>query len=71
LVLIAVGSAVGLPLAFLAARAAAALLYGTAPSDPFAYAVSAGVLVIVCAIAAYIPAFRASRLDPMLALRAD
>jgi predicted permease len=71
LLLVAVGSAIGLPLAFAAARAAGALLYGTAPSNPAAYAMSAGLLVIVCAIAAYIPAIRASRLDPMLALRSD
>ena len=71
LMLVAVGGSVGLPLAFLAARAAGALLYGTAPSDPAAYVASAGVLVMVCTAAAYIPAVRASRLDPTLAMRAD
>ena len=69
--LVVVGGVVGLPFAFLAARAVAGLLYGTAPSDPTAYAVAAGVLVAVCALAAYIPALRASRLDPMAALRSD
>ena len=66
-----VGGAVGLPLAFLAARAVGGLLYGTAPSDPVAYGTAVGVLVVVSALAAYIPAWRASRLDPVIALRTE
>jgi predicted permease len=71
LLLVLIGGAVGLPLAFLAARAVAALLYGTPPSDPVAYAAAVAVLVIVSAFAAFVPARRASRLDPMVALRAE
>jgi ABC-type lipoprotein release transport system permease subunit len=71
LLLVLVGGAVGLPFAFLAARAVRSLLYATAPSDPVAYGAAAGVLVVVGAFAAYIPAWRASRLDPMAALRAE
>lgn len=71
LLLVLVGGAVGLPFAFLVARAVGGLLYATAPSDPVAYATAAGVLVVVSAFAAYIPARRASRLDPMVALRAE
>jgi predicted permease len=71
LLLVLVGGAVGLPLALLAARAVRSLLYGTAPSDPVAYGTAVGVLVVVSAFAAYIPAWRASRLDPMIALRTE
>jgi predicted permease len=71
LLLVLLGGAIGLPLAFLAARAVGSLLYATAPSDPAAYAAAVGVLVVVSAFAAYIPARRASRLDPMEALRAE
>jgi predicted permease len=71
LLLVLVGGAIGLPLAFLAARAVGGLLYGTTPSDPVAYAAAAGVLVVVSAFAAYVPARRASRLDPIAALRTE
>jgi ABC-type lipoprotein release transport system permease subunit len=71
LLLVLVGGAVGLPFAFLAARAVGGLLYATAPSDPAAYGAAACLLVVVCAFAAYIPAWRASRLDPIAALRTE
>jgi putative ABC transport system permease protein len=71
LLLVLVGGAIGLPLAFLAARALGGLLYATPPSDPIAYGAAVGVLVTVSAFAAYIPAWRASRLDPMVALRTE
>ena len=71
LLLVLVGGAVGLPLALIAARAVTNLLYRTAPSDPVAYAVAGGLLVVVAMLAAYLPARRASRLDPMVALRSE
>jgi predicted permease len=71
LLLVLLGGAIGLPLAFVAARAVGGLLYATAPSDPVAYATAVGVLVAVSAFAAYIPARLASRLDPMIALRTE
>jgi putative ABC transport system permease protein len=71
LLLVLLGGAIGLPLAFVAARAVGGLLYATAPSDPVAYGTAVGVLVAVSAFAAYIPAWRASRLDPMIALRTE
>ena len=71
LLLVLLGGAIGLPLAFLAARALRGLFYGIAPSDSVSYATAAGVLIVVCACAAYIPAWRASRLDPIVALRGE
>ncbi len=71
LVPVLVGGAVGLPLAFLAARAIGGLLYATAPSDPVAYGAAVGVLVAVSALAAYSPARQASRLAPKVALRTE
>ena len=71
LVLVLVGGAIGLPLAAVAARRIGGMLYATPPSDPVAYAAAAGVLVVVCLLAAYVPAWRASRLNPTVALRAE
>lgn len=71
LVLVLVGGSIGLPLAFLAARAVGSLLYATAPSDPIAYGTAVSLLIVVSACAAYLPARRASRLDPMAALRTE
>jgi predicted permease len=71
LLLVFLGGAIGLPLAFAAARAVGGLLYGTVPSDPVAHGAAVGVLVVVATVAAYIPAWRASRLDPMVALRSE
>jgi predicted permease len=71
LLLVLLGGVIGLPLAFLTARAAGNLLYATAPSDPVAYGTAVAALVVASAFAAYMPARRASRLDPMIALRTE
>jgi len=68
LALVAVGAAIGLPLAFLAARSMRSLLYNVQASDPWSFAVGALILVVVAALAAYLPAHRASRIEPMVAL---
>jgi predicted permease len=68
LTLVAVGVLAGVPLAFFAGRAISALLFGVAPGDPAAFAVGALVLVAVSVLAAYLPAYRASRIEPMTAL---
>jgi predicted permease len=68
LALVLVGGLVGLPLAFAAGRGVAALLYGVAPADLVSFAAGSGVLVAVEAVAAYVPAYRASRISPMVAL---
>jgi putative ABC transport system permease protein len=70
-VLVAFGLAVGAILAMLAARAATALLFGLRPSDPATLLMAVCALAAVGAVASYLPARRASRLDPMAALRDD
>jgi predicted permease len=52
-------------------RVIASLLYGTTPSDPITYAGAVGLLLTVALIAGYVPALRASRIDPMSALRGE
>jgi ABC-type antimicrobial peptide transport system permease subunit len=48
-----------------------ALLYGVSALDPIAYAVAAGILLAMAAVACLVPAISASRVDPLRALRAD
>jgi ABC-type antimicrobial peptide transport system permease subunit len=70
-VLVAIGLAVGLPLALGAGRLIAAQLYGVSFWDPLAFAVAAGALALCAFIAAIIPATRAASISPMTALRTD
>jgi hypothetical protein len=71
LVLAGIAVAVGLAAAYLLSGLIASLLYGVQPIDvPTASAV-AGTMIIVAAVACLLPAWRASRLDPLAALRGD
>jgi hypothetical protein len=65
--LMLVGVGVGLPLALAAARFVASNFYGLKSSDPFTFAAATVTLLAVAALAAYLPARRASRVDPMVA----
>jgi predicted permease len=65
------GIVVGLIGSLAVARLVASLLFETSPSDPAAFAASAAILAAVAALAGYVPAHRASRVDPMTALRAE
>jgi putative ABC transport system permease protein len=63
------GIGVGLLLAWVAARAIAAALYGVGAADPLAWGTAVAVLLTSAALANYLPARRASRVDPSVALR--
>ncbi len=73
LLLVALGVAIGVPLALGGARFASSrisgLLFGISATDPVTIATAVSLLVAVAALAGYIPARRASRVDPMVALR--
>jgi putative ABC transport system permease protein len=64
-----IGVVVGMALALGVARLIATFLYGVSPSDPITYASVAAVLIAVALLASFIPARRATKVDPMTALR--
>ena len=66
-----IGVAIGGALAFLASRLIASTLFGIAPRDPATFATATAVLLAVAACAGYLPARRASKLEPIAALRAE
>jgi putative ABC transport system permease protein len=68
-VLAAVGAAAGIAGAFVLARVLRTLLYGVTPADPVSYAGAAAVMSAAVLLACVIPAFRASRVAPVEALR--
>jgi ABC-type antimicrobial peptide transport system permease subunit len=65
------GVAVGLPAAYALARLSESLLFGVRAGDVFAYLSSLAVIGFVAAIACYVPSRRATRIDPMVALRCE
>jgi ABC-type antimicrobial peptide transport system permease subunit len=69
--MLAIGTVVGLGASLAAGRLVASLLYGVKPYDTAPLAMAAVVLGIATGIAAYLPAHRAARLDPMAALREE
>jgi ABC-type antimicrobial peptide transport system permease subunit len=68
-VVVTIGAGVGVALALAASRLIGSLLFGIAPSDPFAIGSALAVLIGVALTASYVPARRAARLDPTQALR--
>jgi len=69
ILLLAIGLVVGTALALWAGQAAASLVYGMTPRDPVTLGGAAALLAIVALLASYGPAWKASRLEPMEALR--
>jgi ABC-type antimicrobial peptide transport system permease subunit len=70
-VLLIVGLALGAVSSLVLARATGSLLFGLTAHDPLTLALAAGLLAAAVAAGSYLPARRASRLDPMTALRCD
>jgi len=68
---VTLGLALGLPAAFAATRLVESLLRGVEPTDPVSTGAAVGVLVSAAVAAAYLPARRAARVDPVRALRQD
>jgi putative ABC transport system permease protein len=67
--LVAAGLAIGVPAALAVTRFASALLFGVTPRDPATLGAAVAGLALVAALASYVPALRASRLEPIEALR--
>ena len=71
IVLAALGTVVGLGLAFGVARGVSFFLYGVSPFEPATYGGMAAALLLAALVATYVPALRATRVDPVEALRAE
>jgi len=69
--LVLAGAVAGIPLAVWLSRYAKALLFGIAAADPVVFATSVAALTGVAVLASFLPVRRASRIDPMVALRYD
>jgi predicted permease len=69
--LAALGLALGMAVARLLSSALGSMLFGVTSGDPVTFVAGGALLVAVAAVAGYIPAWRASRIDPMIALRSN
>ena len=66
-----IGIAIGIGIALVLTRVMSAFLFGVGPMDPITYAAVSAVLAGMTLVATYLPAHRASRVDPVVALRAE
>jgi ABC-type antimicrobial peptide transport system permease subunit len=71
LLLTTTGLIIGIALALLLTRLLGDLLYQESPRDPLAFAAAFAVMIVASAAACFLPAWRATRTDPMRALRAE
>jgi len=69
--LLAVGLVIGIGLALAVGRAASSMLFGLQPSDPMTIGASVAGLAVVAIAASLLPAMRAARVEPMVALREE
>jgi predicted permease len=69
--LVLAGAVIGIPAALAASRLIRATLYGVAPQDPLAIVLATAALAAVAAIASFLPARRAARVDPIVALHME
>ena len=65
------GAVVGILIALAGSRVLSQMLYEVSPTDPVALTAACGVLMLVVLLAAYLPARRATKVDPAIALRAE
>jgi len=65
------GVLIGLAFGFAMARAMTSLLYGVSPTDPVTYAAVAGLMLAIAVLASAVPAWRATRVDPIRTLKAE
>jgi putative ABC transport system permease protein len=66
-----IGITVGVALSLVLTRVMSALLFGVKPTDPITYAAVSCTLAAVALLATHLPARRAARVDPIIALRAE
>jgi ABC-type antimicrobial peptide transport system permease subunit len=69
LILVSIGVAIGVPAALLSSRLVTSMLFGLHGNDPISLVAAVVVMLLIAALAGYLPARRASRVDPMVALR--
>jgi predicted permease len=69
--LVVIGLVIGLGLAAATGRLASGLLFGLQPSDPATMAMAGALLAAIAIVASYVPAWRAARIDPVVALRSE
>ena len=68
-VLIAIGLAIGIPASLACARFVQSRLFGLKPADPLTLSAALGIMIAVALVSGYLPARRASKVDPLVALR--
>jgi len=69
--MILTGAAIGAGVALMLSQLLSRLIFGVSPRDPLAFLAAPVVLIVVALVASYLPACRAARIDPVIALRLD